>query len=123
MSEENAKSETQPIRTEKDGEFLHSPDTGWKKGIRISGGTDGSFSDRNTGTPGTGPHTDFFSLLTGGIISQLITDAEDRLGQSQECIEWYEREKEENIKRLENLKKLQRLAEQQQQANGNQDSE
>lgn len=120
MNEEDAKSETRTVWTETDRGVSHSSVAGWEEGAGVHSEQHGDFGDRIVGTVGTGPHSNYLVLLTGGIISQLIADAEDRLGQSEECIEWYVREKEENLKRLENLRKLQRLAEQQQQANGDQ---
>lgn len=120
MNQNNAKNEARTIRSEEVGGLAYSPDSRREAGAGLYSGSNGDFSSRISGTPGAGANPNFLALLTGGIISQLIADAEDRLGQSQECIEWYEREKQENVKRLENLRKLQRLAEQQQQANGNQ---
>lgn len=50
--------------------------------------------------------------VTGGILSQLISQAEDQLREAEECISWYERAKQKAHKQLENLKQLQQLAEQ-----------
>lgn len=52
------------------------------------------------------------SCLAGGILTQLISQAEDQLREAEECISWYERAKEKARKQLENLKQLQQLAEQ-----------
>jgi hypothetical protein len=49
--------------------------------------------------------------LFGGILAQLIQDAEVQLGKAQECVEWYQREVAELQTRLENLKRLQQTEE------------
>lgn len=49
------------------------------------------------------------SLIAGGILEQLIQDAEDQLQASIECIEWYKRERDKNLKRLNKLKELRDL--------------
>lgn len=54
-------------------------------------------------------------LLFGGILTQLIEQAEDQLREAQECISWYERAEEKARKQLENLKQLQQLADQESQ--------
>jgi hypothetical protein len=120
MSEENAEIKARSTRTEENGGVSYTPVAGRKEGAGVYSGSSGDFSIRTFGAPGSGSHPNYLALLTGGIISQLIADAEDRLGKTRECIEWYEREEDEDLARLENLKKLQKLAEQQKQANGNQ---
>lgn len=53
--------------------------------------------------------------VNGGIIAQLITDAEARLGEAQECVEWYLREIRKCEQRLEQLHHLLELERQQSQ--------
>ena len=50
--------------------------------------------------------------VAGGIVSQLIAQAEDQLREAQECISWYQRSEEKIQRQLENLRQLQELAEQ-----------
>lgn len=46
--------------------------------------------------------------LVGGILTRIVEDKLDRVREAEECIEWYEREKQ---KRLEELEALQSLVE------------
>jgi hypothetical protein len=52
----------------------------------------------------------------GGILDQLIDDAQKQLVKSQECIVWYQSEAKELKVKLQNLKKLKDLREKQTQA-------
>ncbi len=52
---------------------------------------------------------DIVRVLAGGILSQLIADCEDQLGESQELIEREQRRVEKIRKRLLNLKRLQEM--------------
>jgi hypothetical protein len=56
---------------------------------------------------------DFTSSFAGGILDQLIKDAENRLEKVQAFIDWYEDEKQETLERLENLRRLREIEEQQ----------
>jgi hypothetical protein len=47
--------------------------------------------------------------ISGGILIQLIQDAEDQLEQAEACIKWYEDEKRKIQQRLDNLRQLQDL--------------
>jgi hypothetical protein len=49
----------------------------------------------------------------GGILDQLIDDAQKQLVKSQECIVWYQSEAKEIRVKLQNLKKLKELREKQ----------
>ena len=51
----------------------------------------------------------------GGVLDQLIDDAERQKVKSQECIDWYKQELQEYEAKLENLRKLKQLQLQQQQ--------
>jgi hypothetical protein len=55
----------------------------------------------------------FTSSFAGGILDQLIKDAENRLEKVQAFIDWYEDEKQETLERLENLRRLREIEEQQ----------
>lgn len=46
------------------------------------------------------------AFLFGGIVAQLIRDAEDRRAEVVDCIDWYQRELEKCDRRLESLKTL-----------------
>lgn len=48
--------------------------------------------------------------IAGGILDQLIADAEDQLAKTRACIDWYQQEELEKVARLENLKRLRDLA-------------
>ena len=55
------------------------------------------------------------SCLAGGILTQLVSQAEDQLREAEESILWYQRSAEKARKQLENLQQLQQLAEQESQ--------
>lgn len=44
--------------------------------------------------------------VIGGIIAQLIADAEDRLGEMEECVVWYRKEVSKAQKRIAELREL-----------------
>lgn len=46
------------------------------------------------------------TLVTGGIVAQLVRQAERRLGNVEACITWYEQEKQDAQQELEELKQL-----------------
>jgi len=61
-----------------------------------------------------------YGSLNGGILRQLIETERERLGEAQECIEWYEKQVEKCQKRLAELAALDRLErEQRESKNGN----
>lgn len=45
-------------------------------------------------------------FVVGGILSQLVLDAENRLAETRECIEWYQREAQKCEARLNQLRAL-----------------
>lgn len=49
--------------------------------------------------------------LAGGILARLIEDAELRLDEARECIEWYQREESKQLARLKDLEGLKALEE------------
>lgn len=86
------------------------------RGKREGGTTDkidGIVSERAARTIGSWSNYNFTSSFAGGILDQLIKDAENRLEKAQACIEWYEDEKQEALERLENLRHLKEIEEQQ----------
>lgn len=64
-----------------------------------SGAVGGRFrgDDRTFGT----------AIILGGILGQLIKDAEHRLAETEECVAWYQREAEKAKERLTELRSLQ----------------
>lgn len=55
------------------------------------------------------PQGNYSNDPLGGILDQLIEDAQKQLVKSQECIVWYQSEAKEVRDKLENLKKLKEL--------------
>jgi hypothetical protein len=53
----------------------------------------------------------------GGILDQLLEDAEKQLVKSRECIVWYREEAKEYEQKIENLRKLKKLEEQEPEKN------
>lgn len=53
--------------------------------------------------------------IAGGILEQLVIQAEEQLREAAECIEWYQRSFEKAQRQLENLRQLQALAEEENQ--------
>jgi hypothetical protein len=65
-------------------------------------------SDRENSKEGTS-----LVYAIGGILDQLIDDAEKQLVKSRECIVWYREEAKEYEQKLNNLRKLKELQQQQ----------
>jgi hypothetical protein len=87
------------------------------KGIRLD--TDSRKNARPTST-GVGferiqphrensPEGNFFSHAVGGMLDQLIDDAEKQLVKSRECIVWYREEEKEYEQKLSNFRRLKEL--------------
>ncbi|WP_416671606.1 hypothetical protein [Egbenema bharatensis] len=104
----NAEGKTRSTRTEQVGVAEDSNYSRWEGGTGGTSPTDGNFGVGIAGAAGK----EADSAITGGILEQLIQDAEDQLQSSVECIEWYEREREKHQERLNNLKQLQALRQQ-----------
>ena len=104
----NEKSQTSTARgIEEGGQPVHDSDS--------RGGTEaigGGFWDLNVGTGGEDRTWDDPSLrgLLGGILAQLLKAEENRLSETEECIVWYQREREKAESRIQELKQLQKLA-------------
>lgn len=64
------------------------------------GGTDGGIPIGNARPLGARDD------LVGGILARLIMDAEEQLDEARECIDWYTREEQKQIKRLSDLRAL-----------------
>ncbi len=52
----------------------------------------------------------YIPIVLGGIVEQLLENEIQRLAENQECIEWYEREKNKTQARIEKLKQLRDMA-------------
>lgn len=75
-------------------------------GSRGDGTYTGREFERTVGTPGTWGEQPISNSLAGKIVDQLISDAEERLRQSEECIIWYEQERDTVRSKLESLRQI-----------------
>ncbi|MCC3410173.1 MAG: hypothetical protein JGK17_32530 [Microcoleus sp. PH2017_10_PVI_O_A] len=106
MTETDAKSETQTTWRDKGDE-----------GIRIDPDSSQDAGRTSEGVWAVGlelhrencSERDFGNDPLGGILDQLIDDAQKQLVKSQECVVWYQSEAKEVRDKLENLKKLREL--------------
>lgn len=120
----NAEREAREVWGTEDGATSGQDDPHGKTGLGSDGG---GLEHLRLGTPrAAGPWGGLSNAIAGGIISQLIEETHDRLGESEaklrkdvECIEWYQREAEESRRRIEsdrrkldNLFQLQKMVEQ-----------
>jgi chromosome segregation ATPase len=106
---EDAQVKTQRTRGTKDRASRIPSDSDGEAGLTGSSQQHGNINRRDGGATGKG--ADLFIAITGGILSQLIEQMQDQLGSveyqvnnAQECIEWYEREKEAYEKRAASLR-------------------
>lgn len=90
------------LRTRKDGSTGSSHNSRSESGTGSVGEQPGNFDSRTLGAVGT-------EAIVGGMLSQMIEEVESQLQNDQECIEWYEREKEKHLRKLENLRQLREL--------------
>jgi hypothetical protein len=110
MSIEDAKSQAQSARrtqidTDRGSDFSYSK-SGARQSSRDAGGV-------GRGADGaTWQRSDIDSSINGGIITQLIKQAEDQLGEVDACIVLYQEQKAKIQQRLEELKHLQAAADQ-----------
>ncbi|MEG4360209.1 MULTISPECIES: hypothetical protein [unclassified Microcoleus] len=106
MTETHAKSQTQTSwRDESDEGIRIDTDSGQNAGRAGEGvwpvGLELHRENCSEGNYGNDP--------LGGILDQLIEDAQKQLVKSQECIVWYQSEAKEVRDKLENLRKLREL--------------
>ncbi len=111
MTESYAKSETQASRGDKSDEGIRLDTDSRENAGQVStrDGTERLQPDRKNSSPGN-----FLGNAIGGILDQLIDDAEKQLVKSRECIVWYREEAKECEQKLNNLIKLRELQRQQQ---------
>lgn len=106
MTEMYAKSETQASRGKEGDEGVRIDTDSSENARRISTGTGAERfqSDRKGSKEG-----DFVDYAIGGMLDQLIDDAEKQLVKSRECIVWYREEVKEYEEKLSNFRKLKEL--------------
>ena len=88
MYERNAQSSSPQGEEGRGNQYPNFPNG--QGGSSEASGQYADFGERVSGV--TGPWRDYIALLTGGILGQLIQQAEGRLANAQACIEWYEEE-------------------------------
>jgi hypothetical protein len=106
-SNNNAESQTRSVRAEQKrlAKSQNHPRGQARTGAASS--ADGDISRRVARATRSG--ASIVKPVTGGILTQLIEQVEDQLGNDEACIEWYQREKDKHQRQLENLKQLQAL--------------
>ena len=104
------KSETERVRGEEERQDLWIDTNSGSNAGRVSEGIRSELitSDRENSKEGTS-----IVYAIGGILDQLIDDAEKQLVKSRECIVWYREEAKEYEQKLNNLRKLKELQQQQ----------
>jgi hypothetical protein len=110
MTETYAKRETQSSRGDKKNKGLRV-DANSGKDVGRTGQGAGSQrvqSDRENRSAG-----DLVGHTVGGILDQLIEDAEGQLVKTRECVVWYQSELKEREEKLQKLRKLKDLHQQQ----------
>jgi hypothetical protein len=113
-------SEATGIRGEKKPQELRTDAYGSKDAGRIGEGSGNQrlTSNRKNSKEGIG-----LKNAIGGILDQLLEDAEKQLAKSRECIVWYREEAKEYEQKIENLRKLKELQKSEQQAQESNDIE
>lgn len=110
MTEIYAKSETHAARGKEGNEGLRIDADSREDAGRISTGTGTECfqPDRKSSKEGN-----LLGYAVGGMLDQLIDDAEKQLVKSKECIVWYREEVKEYEQKLNNFRKLKELHQQQ----------
>ena len=103
-------SETEGVRGEEKRQDLWTNTNSSSNAGRVSEGIRSELvtSDRENSKEGAS-----LVYAIGGILDQLIDDAEKQLVKSRECIVWYREEAKEYEQKLNNLRKLKQLQQQQ----------
>jgi len=103
-------SETEGVRGEEERQDLWTDTNSSSNAGRVSEGIRSELvtSDRENSKEGAS-----LVYAIGGILDQLIDDAEKQLVKSRECIVWYREEAKEYEQKLNNLRKLKQLQQQQ----------
>jgi hypothetical protein len=98
------------IRGGKGNEPVCPSDPPGETGIAGQSGGAETFAGRISGTAGSREafdRVDRLCIIAGGIVSQLIADAESQLANARACVEWYQQEEAKALQRLEHLRQLQ----------------
>lgn len=90
MVASNAESVTPSRFSEEDRETSYSVESGSQDGTGSSGSPDELERERILGA--LRAWANFSISFTGGIVGQLISEAEEELADQQDCINWYEQE-------------------------------
>jgi hypothetical protein len=104
--------QTQRIRGNKNTQDVRT-DSHWGENVERVGAGVGNqplATDRENSSSGIATYDPL-----GGVLDQLIDDAEKQWVKSQECIVWYQQEAQEYKQKLDKLRKLKELQQQQQQ--------
>ncbi len=80
------------------------PNRGGETGSSETSGSLQGVSLGATGDDGPRPVSD--RAIIGGILSQLLAEAREKLADSEECLIWYEREKQKAQARIEQIEAL-----------------
>ncbi|MGB8688686.1 MAG: hypothetical protein WCD53_15315 [Microcoleus sp.] len=106
MTEMYAKSETHASRGKESDEGVRLDANSSENARRISTGTGAQrFQSNREGSK----EGNLLSDAIGGMLDQLIDDAEKQLVKSNECIVWYREEVKEYERKLDNFRKLKEL--------------
>ena len=100
---------TQEIRGTKECTAQGNPDTNREGGHRNTSLLDGDFSSGTFGEDWERSIVTRQLLITGGILTRLIRQAEQKIKEHDDCIIWYQEQKQKDIEELEELKSLQKL--------------
>ncbi|MEG4855664.1 hypothetical protein QUB10_32925 [Microcoleus sp. B5-D4] len=113
------KSEREALRGDKESQELWVDANSSQDAGRIGegDGTQRIALDRKSSTEGIG-----LKNAIGGILDQLLDDAEKQLAKSRECIVWYREEAKEYEQKIENLRKLKELQDLELQAESSNDN-
>lgn len=107
--EQKAKSRTQPLSRSQESRLLSQPGSHQKLGANCSIAQHQSIGDAGKGSAGRIAAIAFG--LSGGILSQLITETKDRLAEMQSCVTWYEDQVNKYEQKLSNLQQLEEFIE------------
>jgi hypothetical protein len=99
---------SQEVRRVENGTTQGNLDPNREGGDRNLGKRDGDFSGRTTGEDWARSVVAAQFVLTGGIVTRLIRQAEQRLQEHEDCIIWYQDQKQKDLEELDELRSLQK---------------
>jgi hypothetical protein len=108
MSIDNAQSQAQPLWTKQNRSSICTPNATSEGGVGGVGGESGDIGFRATGAIGTQAVlvVQVTKAITGKILSRLVDRAEQRLNEAEECLVWYERQKQQATEELADLRSM-----------------